>query len=716
MRKKWARKWLNRIVTGAIAATMLAGLAPFAGASAQENAQEILLQASQETSPWNAADTASADIKAAAVPLTVADAIAKGNNGESVQVSGYIVGHATGSLTAKFQSPFANDYNFLISDSPAERSSAKLIDVQIPAGLRDQFGLQSNPGLIGQRVNVTGTLAAYNNFAGLKSVSAIQLADAEGQPNPGETQPGQPGGGANPALPDGTGKRVLFDNAHAQTAGAADWIIDGAFSDFADGLRAAGFAVESLERTAPHRFDTPAITYKRLKDYDVFVIPEANIPFKTAEQDAIVQYVQDGGAVFFIADHYNADRNKNRWDSSEVFNGYRRGAYGLPAKGMSTEEASSPAMQNVTSSDWLANHFGVRFRYNALGDVNATDIVVPSQSFGITSGVSAVAMHAGSTLAIIDPAKAKGIVYVPSGVPKWGSAVDSGVYNGGGRAEGPYAAIAKIGLGKAAFIGDSSPVEDATPKYVREENGAKKTTYDGFKEVDDGLFLIQTVKWLAHKENYTSLSEVSGLVLDTPTVLRADEMPAASTEPMPEPWSAPAAGYKWYDPSTFKPGSYGSSQPPAAEPVYAFVHQSQLPSAQEFTIRLTADGLNPGQTVTGLAVGIYLSGGEQIARFKNSDGSWSAYGYSPSFSLTANAQGKASKDLIVQLKPNQAGAANLRLKQDSANVLTKTVTIANVSAQPLPQVSILPLNEPVVAAHRSVWFDRLLGHIALHAA
>jgi len=35
-----------------------------------------------------------------------------------------------------------------------------------------------------------------------------------------------------------------------------------------------------------------------------------------------------------------------------------------------------------------------------------------------------------------------------------------GVYNGGGRAQGPYAAVSKLGLGKAAFIGDSSPVED----------------------------------------------------------------------------------------------------------------------------------------------------------------------------------------------------------------------------------------------------------------
>lgn len=95
-------------------------------------------------------------------------------------------------------------------------------------------------------------------------------------------------------------------------------------------------------------------------------------------------------------------------------------------------------------------------------------VATPQQSLGITEGVASVAMHAGSTLAIVDPAKAKGLVYVPVNVPAWANAVDSGVYSGGGRAEDPFAAIAKVGAGKAAFIGDCSPVEDATPKYLRD--------------------------------------------------------------------------------------------------------------------------------------------------------------------------------------------------------------------------------------------------------
>lgn len=98
---------------------------------------------------------------------------------------------------------------------------------------------------------------------------------------------------------------------------------------------------------------------------------------------------------------------------------------------MTAEEAASPAMQGVQSSNWLADNFGIRFRYNALGDVDhLTDVVTSDQSFGITKDVASVAMHAGSTLAIVDLTKAKGLVYVPTNVEGWGFAVDQAVYNG----------------------------------------------------------------------------------------------------------------------------------------------------------------------------------------------------------------------------------------------------------------------------------------------
>ncbi|MFQ3544474.1 lamin tail domain-containing protein [Halobacillus rhizosphaerae] len=347
-----------------------------------------------------------------------------------------------------------------------------------------------------------------------------------------------------------SGKKILFDNTHGQTAGAADWVIDGAFSDFGNALADEGDYVKELRKDSP-------LTLSDLSTYDVVVIGEANIPYKASEQDALLQYVQNGGSLFFIADHYNADRNKNRFDASEVFNGYRRGAWGNPTKGMGSEEASSEAMNNVASTDWLSNHFGVRFRYNAIGDITADDIVTPDQAFGITSGVSSVAMHAGSTLAVTDPEQTKGIVYLPQTSASWSHAVDQGVYNGGGREEGPFVAVSKVGAGKAAFIGDSSPVEDSTPKYKREETGGSKTTYDGFTEQDDSTLLVNLIDWLSVQENYTDLTQVSGLQLDQPTNTLAMEDPQSSTEPESEPWSNPDPGYKWYDPSTFAPGSYG---------------------------------------------------------------------------------------------------------------------------------------------------------------
>lgn len=486
------------------------------------------------------------------------------------------------------------------------------------------------------------------------------------------------------------GQKVLFDNTHGQTAGAADWVINGGFSDFGNSLADDGYYVKELRQSTP-------LTYDDLKDYDVFVIGEANIPYKTSEQDAMLEYVNNGGSIFFIADHYNADRNKNRWDASEVFNGYRRGAYADPAKGMGDAERNSEAMQGVKSSDWLGDNFGIRYRYNALSDITADHIVSPDQSFGITEGVDTAAMHAGSTLAILDPHHAKGIVYLPETNAAWSHAVDQGNYDGGGVAEGAFAAISKVGAGKAAFIGDSSPVEDASPKYLKEETGDRKTTYDGFKEQDDATLLVNMVEWLSKSEDYTSFD--GKVNLDDQTQLLDFETPEDSTEPEAEPWSSSVPGYKWWDSSTFKPGSFGSGQE-ATNPTYSFVHQSELPGNEKvFQIRVAADQLAPSTVVDNLKVGLYLPGGEQIGQFSTDGENWpSDYGYSSPFTMISEATGHASRDLYVKVKANKLGQASLRLKQGSKTLYTESVRVSDVAAEPLPDdengaVKLVDINE-----------------------
>ncbi len=342
---------------------------------------------------------------------------------------------------------------------------------------------------------------------------------------------------------------ILFDASHGVTAGEADWVIDGGFSTFNDDINKLGFTTASTDYQAE-------ITLKLLKQYQAFIMPEPNIPLKASEQQAIKDYVNSGGSIMMIADHYNADRNLNRFDASEIFNGYRRGAFHNITKGMSQDEINSDRMQDVTSSDYLSKTFGVRFRYNALDDVvlSAKDEV---NTFGLLDNVEKVNMHAGSTIMITNPEIAKGIIYPEklSKHDKWSHAVDRGVYTNGFKDEGAFIAISKLGKGKAVFIGDSSIVEDNTPKYVREDNGREKQTYDGIREMDHQILMENLVKWMMKQEDYSSFN--GKFSLDKPTKVLKFEIPEQSTEPKREPWGTPGHNYKWYDPSTFEPGSFG---------------------------------------------------------------------------------------------------------------------------------------------------------------
>lgn len=485
------------------------------------------------------------------------------------------------------------------------------------------------------------------------------------------------------------GQKVLFDNTHAQTAGAADWVIDGAFSDFGNGLAEKGYYVKELRKTTP-------ITLDDLKDYDVFILPEANIPYKVSEQNAIEEYVANGGAVFYISDHYNADRNKNRIDASEAFNGYRRGAFEDMTKDMSAAEKNSEAMKDVVSSDWLNETFGVRFRYNGIDNISDNSKWILNDAFGILNGVNSVGLHAGSTVAITDPTRAKGLIYPPTGLTsanKWGPAVDQGVYNGGGLEEGAYVAISKKEKGKAAFIGDTSLVEDATPKYLRDENGKAKKTYDGYKEKDDAQLLMNLVDWLSQEEDYDTFDKM-GIQLSSKTVLHDFEEPAKSTEPQKEPWAAPAAGYKWYDESTFAPGSYGSTsnaEIPSTGKV-SLVVDAKPEAKKENKAIVKVTGLAPNAVADNYQLGLYtpiaqngFTQGSQVAKTKVGDGQWLPIGYSEKFSVKADNKGNAEQ--VVYFSTEFEGEYNIRVKQNKDNIVTNPITILPFSETPVdPEV------------------------------
>src|SRR5699024_4887000 len=323
----------------------------------------------------------------------------------------------------------------------------------------------------------------------------------------------------------------------------------------------------------------------------------------------------------------------------------------------------------------------------------ADNIVEASESFGITAGVDQVTMHAGSTLAITNPDMAKGIVYLPDNLTekdKWGPAVDEGIYHGGGVDEGPYAAIAKVAKGKAAFIGDSAPVEDATPKYRNEETGKTKKTYDGFTDADNGVLLVQMIDWLAEQEDYEKFTETD-IQLDDLSPMLEKEIPEKTTEPQFEPWSQALEGYHWYDPETFAPGSYGSTLAPGKEAVYTLSHTDTIPYDRTFEVEVTAKDLAPNQTLSGFTFGIYLDGGQQIAKVQNQDGSWPKnYGYSEPFSLKADENGQAKTTLTVQLNEQvKDSEVRLRLRQGKTNLVTNHAMAGELAIEePVTSMSI----------------------------
>ncbi len=384
-----------------------------------------------------------------------------------------------------------------------------------------------------------------------------------------------------PSPQTSNGKTILFDVSHGGTEGNADWVIDGAFSSFADALVNEGYTVEEyrgidlnndglieyfddLNTPVNSQVNEAIITYSAIQDADVLVLAETNRPFKVSEYQALEQFVAAGKGIYFIGDHYNADRNLNTWDATEVFNGYNRSTLTKYNYGGEYGDLRNPG----NSDGWLAQNFGIRFRFNALDYLaGVSDVIASVHSEGITENVQPILMAAGATLAITNPSKAKGLVYLSSqdNATAWKHANDSGLYFGG-RDEGPYVAIAKAGLGKAAFIGDSSPVEDDTPKYRRQDSGAVKKTYPGWTDPGDAATLsVNIINWLATQENYLEFDNNNGhtageLTLNAKAAIEMEDPDNGN------PWSTPSDGYNPWDTATFANGSFGARLPADEDP------------------------------------------------------------------------------------------------------------------------------------------------------
>jgi predicted extracellular nuclease len=438
-----------------------------------------------------------------------------------------------------------------------------------------------------------------------------------------------------PSQEKDNGKLVLFDNSHMETVGNADWVLDGGFSDFADDLVEEGYTVREYRGVDKNndgiiRFyddrkeenvdkNEAIITFDAIKDSEVFVIAEANRPFTKAEQDALVEYVESGKGIYFISDHYNADRNKNTWDATEVYNGYNRSDLDKFNIGGVYGDWRNP---KDASKGWLSEKFGLRFRFNCMNwKQGVSGLKTDIDTEGILNGVEPVLMAAGGTIAITNEDIAKGLIYFgeSDNPSKWNHSVDKGIYFGGEK-EGAFVAISKPSKGKAAFIGDSSPIEDSTPKYLREDNGKKAKTYPGWNSKGNAAKLsINIVNWLATTEDYVGFDGTNhkkGFVTQEPIADIEKVDPDNG-----QPWQQPGGGFDPWNTDTWANGAYGaphgtnggSSGGDTGGETEGSVQLKLYPNYvyENEPFALTVQG-----TIKGSEFGAYLVGGTQVGLVK----------------------------------------------------------------------------------------------------
>lgn len=269
-----------------------------------------------------------------------------------------------------------------------------------------------------------------------------------------------------------TGTKILFDARKAEMAGNADWVIDADLYNIGTGTGGVMQTGKGSEAN-PQRYPTPAqsgvtsttsetywkgglsawaiamvkrgytvetlpyngsITYgnstnaQDLSNYKIYVCVEPNIRFTTAEKTAILQFVQNGGGLFMVADHTASDRNNDGWDSPAIWNDL------------------------MNSNGTVTNPFGITFDLTTFSQTTSTVANLSTNAIlhGAAGNVTQMKFSSGTSMTLnkTSNANALGLVF------KTGSSTTG--------TSGVMFAQSKYGTGRIAAIGDSSPCDDGT--------------------------------------------------------------------------------------------------------------------------------------------------------------------------------------------------------------------------------------------------------------
>ncbi len=290
-------------------------------------------------------------------------------------------------------------------------------------------------------------------------------------------------------------QKILFDNTKSETASNADWVIDrsepipspdqsgitsSTSEDYWDGAISA-WGVEMVKRgfTAETLPSSASITYgdgnnsQDLSNYDIFVVCEPNNPFTETEKTAILNFVSNGGGLFMVTDHYDADRDGDGWDAYEIWN----------------DLMTDNSVQN--------NPFGMSFDDpDFINDYPNNNMINDSSDpllHGAAGDVTGMEFHGSASMSINTTANStvKAVVY-RSGYPTTGTS-------------DIMVAYCQYGQGRVVGLVDSSPADDGT-------GDPNDNLYYGWDELDNGVLITNATLWLAESGTTTINPEPTGNV------------------------------------------------------------------------------------------------------------------------------------------------------------------------------------------------------------
>lgn len=289
-----------------------------------------------------------------------------------------------------------------------------------------------------------------------------------------------------------TRTRVLFDDAHRERAGSADWVVDTAGphpwpsvpvveTDWAGNLSSFGkelvdtgrFTVETLGALNGALTYQDASNAQDLSQFDVLVLPEPSAPLADAESDAVLAFIQAGGGVLMVADHFESDRDGNNWDSVQVFNA------------MLTRMGNGVLENNPLGFSVALTTYAESGAIQSINNRTATTVAADQASHPVLAGthgtVTRVGMYRGGLFVTYGPAATVLMHAMPLTTP-------------GYTAGSPYVLAAESGSGKVVAVGDSAILNDGTDSH-----GLASPSFDSWHDgtVSNAALILNAVEWLA---------------------------------------------------------------------------------------------------------------------------------------------------------------------------------------------------------------------------